>query len=188
MFLQSFSFFNSFSLSLHHSYMGMFLQVNPNTANKFPNIMVQKTRSRQKSCKHKTILCKNEVAFQKKINFYEVLSLGSHNAGFDEIKKAYRSMVLQYHPDVCTASAKEESTKRFVKLQKAYETLSDPISRRMHDYELGLVDSRGFEFEGLPLEDRKNRFPREVWERQLHGLQQRSYARMEKRNNKYTQS
>ncbi|KAJ6413577.1 hypothetical protein OIU84_006384 [Salix udensis] len=83
---------------------------------------------------------------------------------------------------------KEESTKRFVKLQKAYETLSDPISRRMHDYELGLVDSRGFEFEGLPLEDRKNRFPKEVWERQLHGLQQRSYARMEKRNNKYTQS
>ncbi|KAL9393580.1 hypothetical protein Peur_012865 [Populus x canadensis] len=168
--------------------MEMFLQVNLNTASKFPINMVQKTRSRQKSYKHKTNICKNEVAFRKKINFYEVLSLGSHNAGFDEIKKAYRSMALQYHPDVCTPSAREESTKRFVELQKAYETLSDPVSRRMHDYELGLVNSGGFAFEGMPLEDRKNRFPREVWERQLHGLQQRSYARMERRNNKYMQS
>ncbi|CAK7334551.1 unnamed protein product [Dovyalis caffra] len=167
--------------------MDMFLQVNPKTTNKFP-IMVKKSWSRQKSYKHKTILCKttNEVAFRKKINFYEVLALGSRNVGFDEIKKAYRSMALQYHPDLCLPSAKEESTKRFVELQKAYETLSDPISRRMYDYELGLVNSKGFAFEGFPLEDRKNSFPREVWERQLHGLHQRSYARMERRNNKYT--
>uniref|UniRef100_A0A2K1R7H4 J domain-containing protein n=1 Tax=Populus trichocarpa TaxID=3694 RepID=A0A2K1R7H4_POPTR len=120
------------------------------------------------------------------MNFYEVLSLGSQNVGFDEIKKAYRSMALQYHPDVCPPSAKEESTKRFVELQKAYETLSDPIARRMYDLELGMVNSVGFAFEGLPSEDRKSSFPREVWERQLHGLYQRSYARVERRNNGYT--
>ncbi|KAJ6996611.1 hypothetical protein NC653_013270 [Populus alba x Populus x berolinensis] len=40
---------------------------------------------------------------------------GQMNARFDEIKKAYRSMALQYHPDACTPSARsEESTKRFV--------------------------------------------------------------------------
>ncbi|KAH8522609.1 hypothetical protein H0E87_003306 [Populus deltoides] len=72
-------------------------------------------------------------------------------------------MAQQYHPDVCTPSEREESTKRFVELQEAYETLSDPVSRRMHDYEMGLVNSGGFAFEGLPLEDRKNRFPREVY-------------------------
>ncbi|KAL9377902.1 hypothetical protein Peur_029237 [Populus x canadensis] len=164
--------------------MEMSLQVSPRTANKFPIMM--KNWSRQKSYKHRTISCKtttNEVAFRKKMNFYEVLSLGSQNVGFDEIKKAYRSMALQYHPDVCPPSAKEESTKRFVELQKAYETLSDPIARRMYDHELGMVNSVGFAFEGLPSEDRKNSFPREVWERQLHGLYQRSYARVERRNN-----
>jgi DnaJ-class molecular chaperone len=164
--------------------MEMSLQVSPRTANKFPIMM--KKWSRQISYKHRTILCKtttNEVVFRKKMNFYEVLSLGSQNVGFDEIKKAYRSMALQYHPDVCPPSAKEESTKRFVELQKAYETLSDPIARRMYDLELGMVNSVGFAFEGLPSEDRKNSFPREVWERQLHGLYQRSYARVERRNN-----
>jgi curved DNA-binding protein CbpA len=167
--------------------MEMSLQVSPWTANKLPIMM--KKWSRQKSYKHRTILCKtttNEVAFRKKMNFYEVLSLGSQNVGFDEIKKAYRGMALQYHPDVCPPSAKEESTKRFVELQKAYETLSDPIARRMYDLELRMVNSVGFAFEGLPSEDRKSSFPREVWERQLHGLYQRSYARVERRNNGYT--
>ncbi|KAH1073570.1 hypothetical protein J1N35_025898 [Gossypium stocksii] len=80
-----------------------------------------------------------------KPNFYELLSLGhSENVGLSEIKKAYRRMVLQYHPDVCPPSAKEESTKRFLELQMAYETLSDPVSRKMYDCELGLADQIGF--------------------------------------------
>ncbi|OMP04130.1 hypothetical protein COLO4_09917 [Corchorus olitorius] len=104
-----------------------------------------------------------------KTDFYKVLSLDySENVGLTEIKKAYRSMVLQYHPDVCPPSAKEESTKRFLELQMAYETLSDPVSRKMYDYELGFM------------EERKTKFPKDVWEKQLHGLKKRSHVRMQR--------
>ncbi|KAL4362581.1 hypothetical protein GQ457_04G034610 [Hibiscus cannabinus] len=88
-------------------------------------------------------------------NFYKVLSLDSENVGLAEIKKAYRRMVLQYHPDVCPPSVKEESTKRFLELQMAYETLSDPISRQLYDYELGLVNPIGFGFGDCTTNERR---------------------------------
>ncbi|KAK9272130.1 hypothetical protein L1049_002500 [Liquidambar formosana] len=124
---------------------------------------------------------------KEKTNLYEVLSLGSENVGFDEIKKAYRNMALQYHPDVCPPSAKEESTRRFIALQTAYETLSDPVSRKRYDYELGLVDSVGCAVGGLcgHGEERRSSFPREVWENQLCGLRKRSRDRMERKKNGY---
>ncbi|KAK6150451.1 hypothetical protein DH2020_015383 [Rehmannia glutinosa] len=86
-------------------------------------------------------------------------------------------MALQYHPDVCTNNntplTKEESTQRFIELRKAYETLSDPNSRRIYDCELGLDDPFASRFGGA------------VWERQLHGLRKRSGERMKKRGFKY---
>ncbi|XP_059446500.1 chaperone protein dnaJ 20, chloroplastic-like [Corylus avellana] len=71
-------------------------------------------------------------------SFYEVLSLSPNNANMKEIKKAYRSMGLRYHPDVCPSPMKEESTRIFVQLNAAYATLSDPMLRREYDCELGL--------------------------------------------------
>ncbi|KAG5070697.1 hypothetical protein JHK82_057445 [Glycine max] len=63
----------------------------------------------------------------------------SRSATMDEIKRAYRSMALQYHPDVChDPSMKEESTRMFVQLNAAYETLSNPRLREQYDSELGL--------------------------------------------------
>ena len=158
--------------------MEISLRMNPKIATMVPKL--PKTRSRRKGYELKTVLCRaNEWTIQKKnTNFYQVLSLGSEDVGFDEIKKAYRSMALQYHPDVCPPSAKEESTRRFVELQKAYETLSDPISREMYDYQLRLVKSMG---SGVCMEERKSKFPREVWESQLYGLKKRSQVRMEKK-------
>ncbi|XP_059623066.1 chaperone protein dnaJ 20, chloroplastic-like [Cornus florida] len=121
----------------------------------------------------------------EKTNFYDVLSLGNPEiVGFDEIKKAYRSMALQYHPAVCPPSTKEESTTRFVELQKAYETLSDPISRQRYDYELGLAhNSLGCCVGKLCREERRESFPKEVWEKQLSGLRKRSGLRMERKKN-----
>ena len=56
-------------------------------------------------------------------NFYKMLSLSDNSATTDEIKRAYRSMALQYHPDVChDPSMKEESTRMFVQLNAAYKT------------------------------------------------------------------
>ncbi|KAM4118388.1 hypothetical protein ACB094_02G198100 [Castanea mollissima] len=142
---------------------------------------LHKTRSRRNGYEIEAVFCRaNELTMQKKnTNFYQVLSLGSEDVGFDEIKKAYRSLALQYHPDVCPPSAKEESTRRFVELQKAYETLSDPISREMYDYQLRLVKSMGSG--GVCMEERKSKFPKEVWESQLYGLKKRSQVRMEKK-------
>ncbi|KAK7363162.1 hypothetical protein VNO77_05293 [Canavalia gladiata] len=72
-------------------------------------------------------------------NLYKILSLSSGSATMDEIKRAYRSMALQYHPDVChDPSLKEESTRMFVQLNEAYKTLSNPMLRAQYDGELGL--------------------------------------------------
>ncbi|XP_027348556.1 chaperone protein dnaJ 20, chloroplastic-like [Abrus precatorius] len=72
-------------------------------------------------------------------NLYKMLSLSPGSATMDEIKRAYRSMALQYHPDVChDPSRKEESTRMFVQLNAAYKTLSNPMLRAQYDTELGL--------------------------------------------------
>lgn len=119
-----------------------------------------------------------------RVNFYDMLSLKSENAGLDEIKRAYRSMALQFHPDVCPPSAKEESTRRFVELRKAYETLSDPVSRERYDYELGLSGSVGVQGKGHINHVGNNRgCSRKAWEDQLSRLRQRSLLRMQRRKN-----
>ncbi|XP_022741068.1 chaperone protein dnaJ 20, chloroplastic-like [Durio zibethinus] len=139
--------------------------------------------------KVQAISCRaDNLAMQRgKSNFYEVLSLDSENVGLAEIKKAYRRMVLQYHPDVCPPSAKEESTKRFLELQMAYETLSDPVSRKMYDYDLGLVDPIGYGVWNCLMEERRSKFPRDAWEKQVDGLKKRSHVRMQRMKNRSRQ-
>ncbi|KAJ7569197.1 hypothetical protein O6H91_01G066000 [Diphasiastrum complanatum] len=48
-------------------------------------------------------------------------------------KAAYRRMARRYHPDVCAREEAQECTKRFIVLQEAYETLSDPWRRASYD-------------------------------------------------------
>ncbi|XP_031277503.1 chaperone protein dnaJ 20, chloroplastic-like [Pistacia vera] len=45
----------------------------------------------------------------------------------------YKQLVRKYHPDVSPPERIEEHTKRFIQVQEAYETLSDPISRVLYD-------------------------------------------------------
>lgn len=105
-------------------------------------------------------------------NYYRLLSLDSEKASFEEIKKAYRSMALRYHPDLCPLSKKDESTRMFVELHRAYETLSNPTLRRKYDSELGMsVPERSFVQSG---------FSRENWEAQLHTLAKISKCREKK--------
>nr|XP_027118795.1 uncharacterized protein LOC113736040 [Coffea arabica] len=111
-------------------------------------------------------------------NFYEILSLDcSQFIGPEEIKKAYRCKALKFHPDACPPSAKEESTKRFLELRMAYETLSDPISRELYDHELSLLDVEGRKTHGMNCCTGNK-----VWERQITELNKRSRQKIERRN------
>jgi len=59
-------------------------------------------------------------------NLYEELGL-KQNATKSEIKSSYRSLVKQHHPD---AGGEKE---RFLAIQKAWETLNDPIKKKQYD-------------------------------------------------------
>jgi molecular chaperone DnaJ len=63
-------------------------------------------------------------------DYYKVLGVAK-NASADEIKKAYRKLARQYHPDRNPGDAKAEE--RFKEIQQAYDVLHDPDKRKQYD-------------------------------------------------------
>ena len=65
-----------------------------------------------------------------KRDYYEVLSV-ARNANGDALKKSYRRLALQYHPDKNPGDPKAEE--RFKELGEAYDVLNDPDKRAAYD-------------------------------------------------------
>ncbi|KAE8734100.1 Chaperone protein dnaJ 20 [Hibiscus syriacus] len=72
---------------------------------------------------------------RKEVSFYELLGI-SETGTLLEIKQAYKQLARKYHPDVSPPDRVEENTERFIRVQEAYETLSDPRRRAVYDKDL----------------------------------------------------
>ena len=97
-------------------------------------------------------------------SYYDILGV-NEKASFEEIKKAYKELVLKYHPDRVNPylreglEIKEEIEKyteeKFKRVQEAYEVLSDPEKRKKYDGELKKEKAKqGFsqgDFDDLPV-------------------------------------
>src|SRR5947209_9239712 len=65
-----------------------------------------------------------------KRDYYEVLGV-ARDAGAEELKKAYRSLAMKYHPDRNSGDA--EAAAKFKEAAEAYDILSDPDKRSRYD-------------------------------------------------------
>ncbi|MBI5324975.1 MAG: DnaJ domain-containing protein [Ignavibacteriae bacterium] len=62
-------------------------------------------------------------------DYYKILGVNK-NASIDEIKKAFRSLAVKYHPD---RNKGKDAENKFKEISEAYEVLSDPEKRKKYD-------------------------------------------------------
>src|SRR6266498_5992983 len=79
-------------------------------------------------------------------DYYESLGV-PRPASEAEIKKAFRKLAREYHPDV--AKDKKKAEEKFKEINEAYEVLSDPATRKKYD-ELGANWKSGADFRPPP--------------------------------------
>ncbi len=85
-----------------------------------------------------------------KRDYYEVLGV-SRDASDDDIRRAYRKLALQYHPDRNPGDAAAES--KFKEATEAYSVLSDKDKRASYDRFGHAGPGAGFDFSGAGMGD-----------------------------------
>ena len=78
-------------------------------------------------------------------DYYEILGI-SRDASAEEIKKNYRKIAMQYHPDRNPANKAAEE--KFKVASEAYEVLRDPEKRQIYD-QYGIEGLKGTGFTGF---------------------------------------
>jgi len=78
------------------------------------------------------------------INYYQTLGV-DRDATPDQIKRAYRKLASQHHPD------KGGDKNKFQEIEQAYRTLSNPQQRAQHDTPtpFGNMGGQGFDFDSI---------------------------------------
>lgn len=77
-------------------------------------------------------------------DYYSILGV-QREADATEIKKAYRKLAIQYHPD--RNPDNPEAEEKFKQLAEAYDVLSDPAKRQVYDqYGVAGLKGRGYDF------------------------------------------
>ncbi|MHC5594887.1 MAG: DnaJ C-terminal domain-containing protein [Nostoc sp.] len=74
-------------------------------------------------------------------DYYEILGV-SKDASGEEVKKVYRRLARQYHPDLNPGN--KESEEKFKDIGEAYEVLSDPAKRSQYDQFSRYWKQKGF--------------------------------------------
>lgn len=103
-----------------------------------------------------------------KRDYYEVLGV-QKNATDSEIKKQYRKLSKQYHPDTQIGKTDEEkliAENAFKEISEAYDILSDKDKRQRYDQFGHSLGSNQMHYDDVNLEDIINSFKEHVWGRQ----------------------
>jgi curved DNA-binding protein len=79
-------------------------------------------------------------------DYYKILGV-PRNASQEDIKKAFRKLAREYHPDV--AKDKKGGEEKFKEINEAYEVLGDPQNRTKYD-NLGADGEEAASFRGAP--------------------------------------
>jgi len=115
----------------------------------------------------------NDGVVPEERSFYDLLGIPESGSLMD-IKRAYKQLARKYHPDVSPPDRVKEYTKRFIQVQEAYETLSDPSRRIMYDRDMARGIHLAFNARKCYNHSDQVSEQKGEWKSQLSGLQRRS--------------